>query len=250
MRNLTVPVLFLLFFITACKPTRTFLADEKVKGYRIQKNDTLTADPSIEAMIQPYKAKLDGQMNTVIGKCAKELTAGQPESLLGNWASQLILNQSIKYYQKNIDFATVNRGGLRIRSLPAGDITRGKIYELMPFDNALVVMTTDSAGVDKFIKHMGTRGGWPLAGASYVIHNDHVENIKIGGEILRGSRSYTFVISDYIADGGDNCDFLKLMKRENLNKLMRDAFMEGVLDETRNGRILDAQLDNRVKIEN
>jgi 2',3'-cyclic-nucleotide 2'-phosphodiesterase (5'-nucleotidase family) len=250
MRYCSIFTIFSLFFLTACKPTRTFLADEKAKTYRIAPSDTLVADPTVEAMIQPYKSSLDGKMNAVIGKCAKELTAGEAVSLLGNWSSQLILNQSIKYYKKNIDFATVNRGGLRIRSLSAGDVTRGKMYELMPFDNALVVITTDSAGIDKFIRHMGNKGGWPIAGASYVINKGVVENIKIGGQILRGGRSYSFVVSDYIADGGDNCDFLKTMKRDNLNKLMRDAFIEGVEDETRNGRVLDAALDNRIDIKN
>jgi 2',3'-cyclic-nucleotide 2'-phosphodiesterase (5'-nucleotidase family) len=250
MRYFSVFTIFILFFFTACKPTRTFLADEKANTYRIAPSDSLAADPTVEAMIQPYKSSLDGKMNAVIGKCAKELTAGDAVSLLGNWASQLILNQSIKYYKKNIDFATVNRGGLRIKSIAAGDVTRGKMYELMPFDNALVVITTDSAGVDKFIRHMGGKGGWPIAGASYVINKGNVENIKIGGQLLRGSRNYSFVISDYIADGGDSCDFLKTMKRDNLNKLMRDAFIEGVEDETRNGRVLDAELDDRILIKN
>jgi 2',3'-cyclic-nucleotide 2'-phosphodiesterase (5'-nucleotidase family) len=250
MRYFSFLTLTSLVFFTACKPTRTFLANEKATSYRITKSDTLMADPSIEAMILPYKSRIDGQMNAVIGRCAKELTAGQPVSLLGNWASQLILNQSIKYYKKNIDFSAINRGGLRIKSLSAGDITRGKMYELMPFDNALVAMTTDSAGVDKFIRHMGSKGGWPMSGVSYVINNGNVDNIKIGGQLLRGSRSYTFIVSDYIADGGDNCDFLKAMQRENLNKIMRDAFIEGVEDETRNGRVIDAELDDRILIKN
>jgi 2',3'-cyclic-nucleotide 2'-phosphodiesterase (5'-nucleotidase family) len=248
MRYFFVFNIFALFFLAACKPTRTFLADEKAKTYRIAPSDTMAADPAVEALIQPYKSSLDGKMNAVIGKCAKELTAGDAVSLLGNWSSQIILNQSIKYYKKNIDFATINRGGLRIKSIAAGDVTRGKMYELMPFDNALVVITTDSAGVDKFIRHMGRKGGWPISGASYHINKGSVENIKIGGQLLRGGRNYSFVVSDYIADGGDSCDFLKTMQRDNLNKLMRDAFIEGVEDETRNGRVLDAEIDDRIKI--
>lgn len=233
---------------TACKPTRTFLADEKVTRYRLAQSDTLAADPAAEAMIKPYRAKIEGLMNIVIGRTAKELTYGDGISLMGNWACDLILKQANIYYGKKVDFTAINRGGLRIRSLPKGDITRGKMYELMPFDNALVVLTLDSTSVAQFFNHISPRGGWPIAGASFKIRNGKAENILMGGEILRGGRTYTFCVSDYIATGGDNADFLKNAKSEPLNKLMRDAFIEGVERETKEGKILDAEIDKRIEI--
>jgi hypothetical protein len=36
------------------------------------------------------------------------------------------------------------------------------------------------------------------------------------------------------------------MKREDLNKLMRDAFIEGVIETTKQGKLVDAELDNRI----
>jgi 2',3'-cyclic-nucleotide 2'-phosphodiesterase (5'-nucleotidase family) len=239
--------LILLLFV-ACKPTRTFLADERVSAYRMKASDTLVADPLVEALILPYRSKLEGQMNEVIGKSAKELTYGGAVSLMGNWATDILLAQSSKYYGKNIDFATVNQGGLRIRSLPKGDITRGKMYELMPFENMLVVLTTDSAGVQQFINYMASRGGWPISGVRYSIRDSKPENIFIGGQQLRGGRNYTFALSDYSANGGDNTEFLKTMKRTDLNKLMRDAFIEGVIETTKQGKLVDAELDNRIVI--
>jgi 2',3'-cyclic-nucleotide 2'-phosphodiesterase (5'-nucleotidase family) len=248
MKILIQTLVLVTLFTTACKPTRTFLADEKVTRYRL--TDTLSTDPSVEALIKPYRAKLEGQMNAVIGRTAKELTYGDGNSLMGNWACDLILKQANIYYGKKVDFTAINRGGLRIRSLPKGDITRGKMYELMPFDNVLVVLTLDSAGVTQFFNHISPRGGWPIAGASFKIRNGKAENILIGGEILRGGKNYTFCVSDYIATGGDNADFLKNAKSENLNKLMRDAFIEGVERETKEGKILDAEVDNRIEIVN
>jgi 2',3'-cyclic-nucleotide 2'-phosphodiesterase (5'-nucleotidase family) len=250
MKILIQTLVSITFLTTACKPTRTFLADEKVTHYRLTQSDTIVADPSIEAIIKPYRVKLDGQMNAVIGRTAKELTYGDGNSLMGNWACDLILKQANIYYGKKVDFTAINRGGLRIRSLPKGYITRGKMYELMPFDNALVILTLDSAGVAQFFNHISPRGGWPIAGASFKIRNGKAENILIGGEILRGGKKYTFCVSDYIASGGDNADFLKNAKSENLNKLMRDAFIEGVERETKEGKILDAEIDNRIEIVN
>ena len=249
--KLSLKLLLLLgLFATACKPSRIFLADEKATRYRVAQSDTLQADPATEAMIQPYRAKLDGLMNEVIGQAAKELSYGDGNSPMGNWACDLMLQQASIYYGKKVDFTAINRGGLRIRSLSKGNITRGKIYELMPFDNALVILTLDSAGVTQFFNHISPRGGWPIAGASFKIRNGKAENILIGGEILRGGKNYTFCVSDYIATGGDNADFLKNAKSENLNKLMRDAFIEGVERETKEGKILDAEVDKRIEVVN
>jgi 2',3'-cyclic-nucleotide 2'-phosphodiesterase (5'-nucleotidase family) len=116
----------------------------------------------------------------------------------------------------------------------------------MPFDNMLVVLTTDSAGVYQFISHMANRGGWPISGVRYSIRESKPENIFVGGQQLRGARQYAFTLPDYVANGGDNCDFLKTMKREDLNKLMRDAFIEGVIETTKQGKLVDAELDNRI----
>jgi 2',3'-cyclic-nucleotide 2'-phosphodiesterase (5'-nucleotidase family) len=240
-------LLLLGLFATACKPSRIFLANEKVSRYRIAQSDTLQADPAIEAMIQPYRVKLDGLMNEVIGQAAKELTYGDANSLMGNWACDLMLRQANIYYGKKVDFTAINRGGLRIRSLAKGNITRGKMYELMPFDNALLVLTIDGATVEKFIQFMASKGGWPIAGAKYTIHDNKAENITIGGEILRGDKTYTLCLSDFLANGGDNASFFTSAKKEDLNKLMRDAFIEGVIRETKEGKMIDATIDDRIK---
>ena len=102
--------ILILLLATACKPTRTFLSDEKVSRYRLSQGDTLQTDPSVEALIKPYRAKIEGLMNEVIGRTAKELTYGDANSLMGNWACDLILKQANIYYGKKVDFTAINRG--------------------------------------------------------------------------------------------------------------------------------------------
>ena len=86
-------------------------------------------DALISDMIQPYKEVMDEEMDVVIGTCAKTLEKGRPESTMGNWVADLIVEQTNARYDKTIDFAIQNQGGLRITSLGAGDVTVGKIYE-------------------------------------------------------------------------------------------------------------------------
>jgi 2',3'-cyclic-nucleotide 2'-phosphodiesterase (5'-nucleotidase family) len=250
MKNSVLYIIASLALLAACKPTNTFLANEKVQYIRMQTADSLRDDPAVEAMIKPYRDKIAAQMNEIIGTSAQELTAGQPESLLGNWAAETLLREGTRYYGKKIDFATSNKGGLRVRSIAKGNITRSSMFELMPFENALVVLQGDSAVVQLFFNLQASKLGWPIAGATYEIHNQKADNVKIGGEKLRSGRIYTFLTSDYIANGGDACDFLKPLQRSDLGKLMRDAFIEGVQNTTKQGKIVDAKLDARVMIVN
>ena len=51
-----------------------------------------------------------------------------------------LCEEMIKRQSLNVDFVVLNYGGLRIQSMAAGPITMSKVYELMPFDNTLVVV--------------------------------------------------------------------------------------------------------------
>jgi hypothetical protein len=51
-----------------------------------------------------------------------------------------------------------------------------------------------------------------------------------------------------VANGGDNAFFLKTVKRIELTQLMRDAFLEGAMTTMKAGKLLDAEIDERVKI--
>lgn len=252
MKNI-VPVILLFILIGACKPTKTYLADERVTYHRMTASDTLPNDPSVEKLIQPYRTKIEGSMNEVIGQSAQELTHIQPEGLMGNWAADVIHRQAEIYYGKKIDFTVLNHSGLRIRAIPKGNITRSKIFELMPFENQITVLQGDGATIEKLFQIIAAKGGWPISHATLEIQpmpaGAIAKNITIGGEPLQSDKIYTFALPDYIANGGDNAPLTQL-KRQDLNKLMRDAFIEGVLKDKTDGKISDAKLEGRTVIIN
>ena len=94
---------------------------------------------------------------------------------------------------------------MRIPIIAAGEVTRGKMYELMPFENRMVFLDLNGKEVFRLIKHMTTRGGWPIsASLRYEIFEDEPTNIKIHGDDLEEEKMYKIVLPDYIANGGDN----------------------------------------------
>ena len=244
-------VIGLLLVFSACKTNH--LAQVQPQFYRMEATAARSiaqSDTAIDSLIAPYKTQLDAEMNEVIGTAAITFSKGQPESTLGNWMADLQAHQTRLYTKTDIDFAVINNGGIRIPSLQAGEVTRGKIFELMPFDNMLVVLHLDINTLLQFIQKMAADGGWASsAELRYDIIDGKANNIMINGRALTEDRIYKVSISDYVANGGSDCPFFVDKKRDELGVLVRDAIIDFVKAETANGRKLMARLDNRVTID-
>ncbi len=236
-------VFLLLINLVACAPRIHYLdtSSEYIKAEKVYD------DKEIADMIAPYKERLDAEMNTVVGNTARDLAKAKPESPLGNWLADLIHKKSEDYHKSKIDFALVNYGGIRIPVLPEGEVTRGKIFELMPFDNMLMVLEIDGATVRQIFGTMAANGGWPISQqVSYMIDNELPVNILINDEALDDKKIYKVAISDYLANGGDNLFFLKDKKRHNLGVLFRDAMLEYIIEQ--NGETMSAEVEGRVTV--
>ena len=237
-----------LFFSTACKPTRTFVADQKVSQYKI--NATDEKDTAVDKMIKPFREKMSSQMDEVIGVAAKELSLKSPESTLGNWTCDVMLDQSLKFIGTRADVTYTNSGGLRIKSIGKGNITVGKIYELMPFDNVYVLVQCDSTIMQQFLDYVAAKEGGPIAGVRFEIANQKATNITIGGVKLNSGRNYWLGTSDYLVNGGDGLGFLKPLPRKDKGVFLRDVYIEGVRAATREGKNVGANTDGRIIIRN
>ncbi len=239
-------ILYCLVLLFGCK-SKNYLADEQVSYYRMSQT---VLDSTAENQIIPYRKKMEEKMNEVVGVMRKSLVKGSPESTMGNWLSDLIHEQSELKAGRKIDFTILNLGGLRIPSLPEGKITRGNIFELLPFENTINLVELDSATVVQLFQHIAKKGGWPMSHASFLIYNIKVRDIKIKGKPLSNNKKYIVAMPDYIANGGDNTFFLKDLPKENIKLLLRDATIEYMKNQYRQNKIMDAELDDRILIVN
>lgn len=241
----TISLFLLIFLALSCKVSHQL--NTQTQFYRLNENSAQSENQSIESLIEPYKAQLDAEMNKVIGNVSHELTKNQPESTLGNWFADLLLAQSELISGKKIDLAFVNYGGIRIPSVPPGPITKGKVFELMPFDNMVVIVYVEGNTMKKLLDKVAERGGWPVsAGTHFEIKESKAENIKIGNEPLDLQKTYAVSMSDYIANGGDNCDFLIDCKRDELGILLRDLIIKHIEEETAKGKSIHATIEGRI----
>jgi len=236
------------FFVLLCC---SFACSSSYKTTIVQYKDypvsNLPSDSSFLRFLQPYTDSVNNSMNTVIGAFAVDMHKRQPEGLLGDFMADAMLTIAKKYYQTDIDVAFVNYGGIRIGYVQAGKVTKGKIFEIMPFDNMIVLQKVKGTVVKEFLDHIAGRGGWPVAGMSMVIKNGKAENVLIGGKPLDLFATYTIANSDYVANGGDNCEMLKTIPQINQALLLRDALIEYVQQFSMQEKPVTISIQNRVR---
>lgn len=234
----------LLLAATACnkhfQAAQYQFEEKKIEGSAVH-------DAAMDSIIAPYKVALDKEMNVPIGYSDTILTRNQPESDLGNFMCDMLLKKAIAYYGHPVDFTFLNNGGIRIPNLPAGKITRGQIIELIPFDNRLVIMQLKGTTVDSLFNYLASKGGWNIAGARYKIKDGKAVNIVIGNKPLDKSVTYTMAVSDYLAQGGDNCIMLKGIAYMDLKKILRDILIEGIMEMNDRGEHIKSVLDGRIE---
>lgn len=222
-------------------------------SYQVSKHEARThnikdisPDSGLVRLIQPYKDQLDVKMGEVIGRTGTALTKKQPECTLGNFMADAQLAAARKI-DRGVIASVVNYGGIRTSYISEGEIQMRKMYELMPFDNMLTIIEVSGATLRELCDHMASLKGWPVSGMSYEIRDGKAINIKVGGQLLGEQAMYKLAVSDYIANGGDHCHFLKPYKQGLTNIFIRDALIAYVRDLSARNKALHPTLEKRVQ---
>jgi 2',3'-cyclic-nucleotide 2'-phosphodiesterase (5'-nucleotidase family) len=237
-------ILILFFLISSC--TKHFAPAQ----YQFEEKKITIQSPKDEKMwseILPYKDSLDKQMNVMLAVSDTILTKTSGESDLGNLMCDLVLKKSRDYCNCKVDFTFLNTGGIRLPNLPKGNIALGQMIELMPFDNRVAIMKVNGKTVDTLFNYMASKGGWPVSGARYKIKDKKAFAVEINGAPLDVNKSYVMAVSDYLAQGGDNCDMLKSIPFTDTKKILRDALIEGLKEMNARGEHVKSIIDGRVQ---
>ncbi|MFI5453068.1 5'-nucleotidase C-terminal domain-containing protein [Pedobacter sp. UC225_61] len=234
-----------LIFLSSCTAKYAVVKSNR-EDYKIS-ND-VQVDSAIIKTYMPYKVKVDSEMNTVIGYTDVVLTKSStvPESVLGDFFADAVLNQA-KKMEPAIDFVfPTTKGGLR-NDIAKGPITISNIFELMPFENQLVLFNLKGEDVLKVITYIAASNGQPVSGLTFTIKDKSPEGIFINGKPFNISKNYWVLTSDYIASGGDDAvGFATPISRKDIGLLVRDALLREVRQVQAEGKRINAKLDGRI----
>jgi len=219
--------ILLAFTIASCT-TYNHLSSIETERVTVSEETQANVDEQITAMIDPYKQQLDAKMDRVIGQLNITLKKSKPEGTLNNWMTDIIHERAEHYHGKPIDFAIQNYGGIRVREISAGSISVRKIYELMPFDNKIVILELDGKTMSLMLDNIASKGGMPVSKAiKMTIDTDQKpKDVLINGDPLDINRTYTMALPDYVANGGGGCDFLKPLTQVETGWNVREAIID------------------------
>lgn len=206
------------------------------------------ADTAVQNLVQPYSLALRQKMEKVIAYANVPLYRKQPESVLGQFMLRAMAWKASQLFDVPFDVVIMNAEGIRA-DLPRGNITVGNVYETMPFDNVLVLQKIPGTVLDSLVQFMASKGGWPVDGLNYTLKNRRAEKVLVKGQPIDPAKSYVLLLSDYLANGGDNVAVLKSWPQQNKGFPLRDALMEYALFQTAAGMTLDLPLEIRIKKE-
>ena len=206
-------------------------------------------DSLLSAALKPYKAKHDSEMNEIVAFCEEPLLKGQPEGNLGNFVSDCLLERAKRYFTAEkikIDAVLLNNGGLRV-ALPKGEITKGKMFELMPFDNEMVVAEISGTKFLEMLRFVAEKGGMPVAGIRMEINSKKKPiNVFVGGLPFDSTSTYHVVSSDYLISGGDNITFFAEGKKFPSRLFIRDVLLDYCREQTALNKSIEAKIDGRI----
>jgi 2',3'-cyclic-nucleotide 2'-phosphodiesterase (5'-nucleotidase family) len=186
-------------------------------------------------------------MDVVIGYNEAQLERKKQGNMLGYFMTDAYLQMAKQKVNAKVDAAFMNSGGVRLPDLPAGAITQGKIYELMPFDNLMVVLNVKGSLLKQYLDTLAANDGVIESGITMQIVNKTTQQVMIAEKPLDLNADYTIVHSDYVAM---NSGLLKNIRGTTNGYLLRDAILDYIKAINREGKKVTVLNTDRISYVN
>ncbi len=231
----------------ACQSTPYHLIS--VAPQRLEVTRALDAAPlaKAETFVSYYRGGVDSLEAGILGQSEQYMTGHRPESLLSNWVADAFV-EAARQQGYEADLGICNIGGLRA-AMPAGDVRRGDILAISPFENFFTILKLKGSDVEQLMHDIAAVHGEGISsGARLVITRDgRLKSATIGGQPIDPARLYTIATLDYLADGNDKIYSLKRSVERTVTTVpARDVLMQRLRQLSAEGRKATAQIDGRI----
>ena len=154
------------------------------------------ADPVVQAQVDKWEAKVSALVDVPIGRATRAISRNEVKSLMERAMLDRVL----------ADYAFTNRGGVR-DILPAGELLARHVWNVMPFDNAVVTLEIPGDQL-----------------AALTDPSGRVE--KVVTAPLDPQRVYRLVTTDFVAQSW--ADQGKTFPRRDQGVLLRDVVIDWI----------------------
>ncbi len=249
MKLSSVFTLIALFLTLACQTPPSAPSVASFNLYAV--DSTLNGDALTAAYIAPYKDSLQAVMGEVLGYNRAALIKKKPETPLSNFVSDLLLEAGLQELRQMEAktypaVSVVNIKGLRTQ-LPEGEVNVGNIFELMPFENQMVILEMKGKDIRDLYSHIGASNGDGLGGGRLEYSDGQLVSATVDNRKIVDDGHYYVVTSDYLAAGGDHYTmFARAETKYVSSKKIRDLIIDHIRELTKNNRMIDPSTSHRV----
>jgi 2',3'-cyclic-nucleotide 2'-phosphodiesterase (5'-nucleotidase family) len=194
-------------------------------------------DARVLEVINRYNQQVNAIHAQVIGSTTVRLEGDRAvvrtaESNLGNLVTDAMLRVT------GADFAVTNGGGIRA-SIPAGQVTRRHVFDVLPFGNLVVTQKIRGAQILELLEFSARllpaqNGGFlQVAGLTYSIDSTReagkrIHSVKVKGQVLHPDKEYTMATNDFLAAGGDGYALLATVPVHAVMMSLEEALVEHI----------------------
>lgn len=222
-------------------------------------DSTIDDDPAVTKMVAVYSPKVR-ELDVVLGRLRGELRKGGTGSgSLGNFVTDGMRWQAAMKAGKTITVSVMNGGGMRRSTIGEGELRARDIFELLPFENALVTVDLTGGQLRTLLETVLTaneaQSGARIVYKTTPEKKNEAVSIKLreatGENEIDPAKTYTIVTIDYLYNvGGARYGILR--EGTNMKALgitLRDSMMNYVKAETAAGRDIKPNLDGRFSMD-
>jgi 2',3'-cyclic-nucleotide 2'-phosphodiesterase (5'-nucleotidase family) len=198
-------------------------------------------DPEIQAIIAPYEKSVATRAAEQIGEARAELRKSDVmESPLNNLVADALRETA------GTQIGLHNIGGIRT-ILARGPITRGAVYDVMPFHDTVVKMNLTGTQLKQLLGRRvlavsGLRVTWDTTRDR---PNQMVSVTLANGQPIVDTASYSVAVNDFMAAGGDGLvELTQGTAAADIGVLIRDSIASYV----KNHPVITGATDGRVTI--
>lgn len=228
-------VLFLTFTtLVSCGPKKIY--NSRIEGHKLPVTGEITAKPQIEDVIAPYREHINKDLDSVLAYSPETLDKSKSinkwQITIGNLLAEVTHEKANRVFKqrhnKGVDITLLNHGGIRA-IIPQGNVTTRTAYQVMPFENSLIIMELKGEQVLEIAEYiLKEKKPHPLSGMKIVIDAEKsIKNITVEGKPLELDKTYYVATSDYLSNGGDSMEFFKKATAAyDMNYKLRNLFID------------------------
>ncbi|MFC6858464.1 5'-nucleotidase C-terminal domain-containing protein [Zunongwangia atlantica] len=208
-----IPLIFCFLSLISCK-FDSEVSQKTIEGKEIPIDSTITGDPEIEEFIAPFKEHLNKTLDSTLAYNPSVLSKGEKgmNTGIGNLMADIVMEQANPIFKSrtgnSIDFVLLNYGGIRAE-LNKGAITTRDAYNMMPFENQIVVTELSGEKVMELLTYLEKgKSAHPVSGINIKMDKDFkITSASVNGKSINPEQNYFVATSDYLQQGGDSMYF-------------------------------------------